>query len=425
MDVKPELVLSHSTRNQLIVTLNDLSAILQSTKSIPEDAKQRTRQKINDSMLVLLGISPFKPADQSTANSSPHNSSHSSDVFEEMLSDQLIVQVPEAEQSEILNHLMAIKEAVLSGDLSVGETKLNLMTENRRIIGYLLNLPCTERGDTAPDTASDTTPDTAFDTASDSAFDTASNTVSDTNCGTKRATNDIENENNDEPSAKKLKSRQSQSSHSNCSAKFLILILILPLCLAFQNLDSKAKTDPTKDDQLRTLIKQQSKQILRLELQIDELKRAIKQVDTSRSEASFQFELTGISRFLEIDGNERCSKLFWCTNLQWSLYAKCSVHFDLSKHLGLYLYRHNDEPIKWPFKLDYKLILFNQLTAENSARHRVTAYSGTFEKNTKKRGFGLLRLISYTELIDPNNGFIKNDKVVLGVEMKAIPVVRD
>ena len=195
---------------------------------------------------------------------------------------------------------------------------------------------------------------------------------------------------------------------------------------AFQTLETKINTDlkPTekRDDPLKTLIKHQKHQIIALKTQIDSMKRELKLLDTSRGEASFKFELTGLSKFFELEGNERYSTLFWCANLQWSLYAKVSTHFDLSKYLALFLYRHTDEPIRWPFKLDYKFILFNHLAEQ---RNRFSEYSGTFEKFTKKRIYGLLRLISYTEIIDPSNGFILDDKVVLGVEMKAEPVARD
>ena len=86
------LNLNYSTRNRLINSLNELSIILQCDEAIPEDAKQRTCRKIDDSMRLLVYLLPF-------------GSSQSIDdtgVFEERISGQLTVKLPRAEKSRIV-----------------------------------------------------------------------------------------------------------------------------------------------------------------------------------------------------------------------------------------------------------------------------------------------------------------------------------
>ena len=126
------LNLNYSTRNRLINSLNELSIILQCDEPIPEDAKQRTCRKIDDSMRLLVYLLPF-------------GSSQSIDdtgVFEERISGQLTVKLPRAERSRIVSHLIDIKDAVLYDDKISRAAKESLVTENRRIIDQLLSLPC-------------------------------------------------------------------------------------------------------------------------------------------------------------------------------------------------------------------------------------------------------------------------------------------
>lgn len=67
--------------NQLIISLNELSAILQCNKAIPEDAKPRIRKRIDDTMRLLVNLSPFEPI----------KSSDDSGVFEEIILDETSV----------------------------------------------------------------------------------------------------------------------------------------------------------------------------------------------------------------------------------------------------------------------------------------------------------------------------------------------
>ena len=64
------------------------------------------------------------------------------------------------------------------------------------------------------------------------------------------------------------------------------------------------------------------------------------------------------------------------------------------------------------------MILFNNLPGMNLVLGPI---SHTFEK---REGRGCNEFISYNELVDKKNGYIKDDKIVLGVELMAEQVVR-
>ena len=121
-----------STRNQLITGLNDLSAILKCNKPIPEDAKERIRKKIDNLERLLTGLLPFGPI---------KSSSDAPVVFEEMVPVQLIVALSKAERLNVVGHLMAVREAVSFDSLTTCETKRDLVTEAKRIIHRLIDLP--------------------------------------------------------------------------------------------------------------------------------------------------------------------------------------------------------------------------------------------------------------------------------------------
>ena len=125
-----KLNLIYSARDQLLTNLIQLSAILQCNKSLPPDETQRTREKIKESVLLLMELS-FEVT----------LSADDSSWF-----DQLTFELPRAKRSRIVTHLIDIKDAALSDGLITGETKRSLLTENRRLIDELLDLPCKVQG---------------------------------------------------------------------------------------------------------------------------------------------------------------------------------------------------------------------------------------------------------------------------------------
>ena len=128
-----QLKMSYSIRDRLITDLNQMSTILQCNEPIPGDAKQRTCKKIEQSILLLVSLSPFEATQLN----------EESDEFEERISEQLIAELSREDRSKILNHLIGIKDALLFGHKISRAAKDSLVTENRRIIiEQLLGLPC-------------------------------------------------------------------------------------------------------------------------------------------------------------------------------------------------------------------------------------------------------------------------------------------
>lgn len=148
-----------------------------------------------------------------------------------------------------------------------------------------------------------------------------------------------------------------------------------------------------------------------------ELLPQIQSVDVARPEASFSFELANVSKFIQADGNQHRSDLFWCRGLQWRL-SVWSVRRRRSKSLSFFLHCESDDPQISFCTVDFELILFSK---SPSKPNYVRKDSHTF---FQKAGQGFMKFVSYRELTDEKKGFIQDDKITLGVEMKAGPVVR-
>ena len=134
-----QLKLIYSVRDQLITGLVQLSTILQCNRPLPADEKQRTREKTKESVLLLMDLSPLEM---------PPPAGDSRWV------NQLTFELPGAERTRIVTHLMDIMDAVLSDRPISEETKSSLITENKRIIDQLLSLPCKVQDDGIADAKS-------------------------------------------------------------------------------------------------------------------------------------------------------------------------------------------------------------------------------------------------------------------------------
>ena len=128
--LKSALKMNFSTRNRLITNLNQVSAILQCKQPIPEDAKQRTRNKIDDAIRLLVDLSPFEPTQDDSGE------------FEDLLTDQLNVELSREDRMRILIHLIEIKDVAEFDEKIADETKRSLTAKNRRIISQLLEIRC-------------------------------------------------------------------------------------------------------------------------------------------------------------------------------------------------------------------------------------------------------------------------------------------
>ena len=131
------LILSHSTRGQLINSMNQLPAILLSNKPVPKTAKDRICKKIDESIRLLVELSSFKRSQSTDA----------SGVFEDSLYGQLAVELSKADRSKAIDHLMAIRDAVQFDRLTTREAKRGLATESKQIVNQLMSLPEKEHSD--------------------------------------------------------------------------------------------------------------------------------------------------------------------------------------------------------------------------------------------------------------------------------------
>ena len=148
-----------------------------------------------------------------------------------------------------------------------------------------------------------------------------------------------------------------------------------------------------------------------------ELSLQINSVEIIRPEVSFSFELAGVSKFFEVVGSEHYSDRFWCRGLQWCLSVE-SHQKDSAKSLSFHLHCQNDDPKAWSCKADYEFIMFSKFPDK---QNHVRKSSYIFNR---KKGWGFPSFVRYDVLTDEKRGYIQDDKILLGVELKAGPVIR-
>lgn len=153
-----------------------------------------------------------------------------------------------------------------------------------------------------------------------------------------------------------------------------------------------------------------------------DLSLQIQSVNIARPEVSFKFELDGVCKFFQAVGNRRYSDLFWCAGLQWSLYAE---HFQDAKNisfLGFFLRCEHVDQVKWSCNAAFELILFSK-SPPNLVRKTSRKFPGQKSENAEPK-WGYPLYLSYGELAEEKNEYIQHDKIVLGIKMKAGPVIR-
>lgn len=123
---EPTLKLSHFTRDQLIMSLNKFSSILQSNQPIPADSKERLCKEIDEKMHLLTELSPFEIPQSGDASDQM--------VFEEKIRHELVVELTSDEILNVIGHLIKVKRAVRFETLATEEQKRKLVKENSSII---------------------------------------------------------------------------------------------------------------------------------------------------------------------------------------------------------------------------------------------------------------------------------------------------
>lgn len=156
------LYLNYSIRDQLITCLNEQSAIMQvasSSNPIPQDTKDRMREKIGKLVIALFNLPKCKPTP------SPQDSR----AFEERALENLTIEISPIDQANLMQHLMANQNTILFdqfdqrvADQSVADL---MVAENRRIVQQFLDLSygpaadqANERRTTSPDNSEPSRP---------------------------------------------------------------------------------------------------------------------------------------------------------------------------------------------------------------------------------------------------------------------------
>lgn len=195
-----------------------------------------------------------------------------------------------------------------------------------------------------------------------------------------------------------------------------MLIFFFPLHTLQVDPDETENTeDRPNESALKALTERQAEEITALKTRISELKLAIRNEGITREATSFKFELVGLSQFLQNLGNERESARFWCRGAPWSIRAKFN-RCGKQKYLGLFIICHTDHLAKWSCRADYKLILFR-------AKQENFVMGGADTFRNAEDAWGHCDFIPVTELTDKKNGFITDDKIVIGAELQAQPIV--
>lgn len=159
---------------------------------------------------------------------------------------------------------------------------------------------------------------------------------------------------------------------------------------------------------------------LRSELRSQNLQ--VKNADVTRPDASFKFELTNVSKFLKTSSNKHYSHRFWCRGLLWSFHVESQLGLNknvCSRYLGFSLHCEHNDPVKRSCKAEFQLTLFSKLLGKPNYVYR-TSYNFHQKANWSHPLFR-----SYDELTDKKNGYIEDDKILLGVELKTEPLTRD
>ena len=125
-----EFKISHKTRDQLIITFSQLCNMLQFKGQVPDAARERASEKINDTVLILLELSVENMPPPLLAV----------DSFEEFISNELMVCLPASTKYRMILHLAKIKDAVRFTSKFTEEAKLRLIEETKSILDCLVTL---------------------------------------------------------------------------------------------------------------------------------------------------------------------------------------------------------------------------------------------------------------------------------------------
>lgn len=162
-----------------------------------------------------------------------------------------------------------------------------------------------------------------------------------------------------------------------------------------------------------------SKQIGGLIDVIDGFRKTIQLLDIYRSEAFFSYEFTNIRAFLnDITDTRLRSDFFHCRGKQFYIVLRKTFADQTIKYLGIYIYVVDADPVDWYLDVSYEICLLNQLPGgENRARRKTDQRIMSDKRSGMNPGNGKNDFITPTDLME--QGFLKNDKIVVQIKLKS------
>ena len=154
------------------------------------------------------------------------------------------------------------------------------------------------------------------------------------------------------------------------------------------------------------------KSIVAEDMEIDEeMDKTVEEVDRSRAEATLTLKIENFTQF-----NETFSEPTYARNMIWRIRAIPSPKSETPpKYLGFFL-QCNPEPHSnpWSCKFNAELKLVSQVSGKPNNVRKITAIFYPFNNN-----WGFTNFQSIENILDPDNGFIKDDSIILEVSLKA------
>lgn len=142
----------------------------------------------------------------------------------------------------------------------------------------------------------------------------------------------------------------------------------------------------------------------------------------------FKFELPNVSKLGRGLHAGWKSGRFQFRGAEWTLGVKYQqleyvsnsghTHSGTDAQLSIRLSCHNDYSVGWSCETNLKFILYHTTT---ESQNLSIDCNHTFRS---RRDFCYPNFISYSRLVNPDNGYVYNDQVVLAVHLRVEPIVQ-
>ncbi|ELU07571.1 hypothetical protein CAPTEDRAFT_219914 [Capitella teleta] len=127
----------------------------------------------------------------------------------------------------------------------------------------------------------------------------------------------------------------------------------------------------------------------------------------NRTEGTFRYTVHNIS---SLSPTFVSSPEYYMRNLRWSVFLR--TNYSRPKSLAVFVKCKSDSSSTWSCKVSYELRLLKQKADGPSYTKMSTRI---FEPN--KSSWGYDPFISWDQLMDPENGYVKDDSIVIEVKL--------